>query len=165
MDNLFPLSTSCLYSLMHTLSQSPSLNLGKGMPHTQTSLTLIFICLHCFPPPFAFLRPLILSFWSCPCFTVVHWAMILYPQFLSPPLTPLLFSSLPNMHRITSVLASKCSIRPDTPNNAHPCPASKSSTRRFFGTLTHTTVSTEWLSQPTASEPPHLPTQRWKFVE
>ena len=66
------------------------------------------------------------------------------------------------MRRIASVLSSRRSDKPDSrhpPNDAHPRPASKSiansSTRRFFGTLTRITVSTDRSSQPTASEPAH----------
>ncbi|KAH9006811.1 hypothetical protein EDB86DRAFT_10990 [Lactarius hatsudake] len=63
------------------------------------------------------------------------------------------------MRRIASVLTSRRSDKPDPPNDAHPRPTSKSfansSTRRFFGTLTRITVSTDRSSQPTASEPAH----------
>jgi hypothetical protein len=75
-------------------------------------------------------------------------------QLLIPSLV--LFSSLPNMRRIASVLASKRSDKPDTPQRCppHVLPPN-SSTRRFFGTLTRITVSTDRSSQPTASEPAH----------
>jgi hypothetical protein len=59
------------------------------------------------------------------------------------------------MRRIASALAQR---RSDN-NDPHPRPTSKSSTnsstRRFFGTLTRITVSTDRSSQPTASEPAH----------
>ncbi|KAF8266863.1 hypothetical protein EI94DRAFT_1771996 [Lactarius quietus] len=64
------------------------------------------------------------------------------------------------MRRIASVLTPRRSDKPDSrhpPNDPHPRPKTlaNSSTRRFFGTLTRITVSTDRSSQPTASEPAH----------
>lgn len=64
------------------------------------------------------------------------------------------------MRRLASALAQRRSDKSDNnTNDAHPRPVSKSfansSTRRFLGTLTRITVSTDRSPQPTASEPAH----------